>query len=271
MKRTMNACGLLLIAAGSLLAEEDAAHNANLARIESQFGELDKNKDSMLDEKEVESIPGEVLERMREHGLRQGYPIPRAEFLDAGTAELQTREQKPIGQPSNTPPLTETKSEPPAQVPNAPITVRGITIGRRGSPNKTRVVLELPSEYKGRDKNGDGQIGLYEWERSKYTEFAKLDKNGDGFLTPSELVQRSSSSAAVSPPSGHQDPIEHEAHETFSRMDKNRDGSLGEEEWGPSQRVRPMFDKAGIKYTLPMNLQDFVTSYVKAIQATEGK
>lgn len=56
--------------------------------------------------------------------------------------------------------------------------------GRRG---KSRMVPMLPKEYEARDKNGDGQIGLYEWDRSKYSEFAKLDKNGDGFLTPAEL------------------------------------------------------------------------------------
>ncbi len=56
--------------------------------------------------------------------------------------------------------------------------------GRRG---RSRMVPMLPKEYEARDKNGDGQIGLYEWDRSKYSEFAKLDKNGDGFLTPSEL------------------------------------------------------------------------------------
>ena len=48
-------------------------------------------------------------------------------------------------------------------------------------------MLTLPKEYHTKDKDGDGQLGLYEWERSKYAEFAKLDKNGDGFLTPLEL------------------------------------------------------------------------------------
>src|SRR6185436_7048573 len=56
---------------------------------------------------------------------------------------------------------------------------------RRG--NKPKMVPILPKEFESRDKNGDGQIGMYEWERSKYSEFAKLDKNGDGFLTPQEL------------------------------------------------------------------------------------
>lgn len=52
---------------------------------------------------------------------------------------------------------------------------------------KSRTSL-LPREYQTFDKNGDGQIGLYEWERAKYAEFKKLDKNHDGFLTPQELA-----------------------------------------------------------------------------------
>lgn len=52
---------------------------------------------------------------------------------------------------------------------------------------KSRLVPALPKEYEARDKNGDGQIGMYEWDRTKYAEFMKLDKNGDGFLTPQEL------------------------------------------------------------------------------------
>jgi hypothetical protein len=62
--------------------------------------------------------------------------------------------------------------------------------------NKTRIVPTLPQEYQLLDKNGDGQIGMYEWSRSKYAEFVKLDKNGDGFLTPQELNAKGTSFAA---------------------------------------------------------------------------
>ena len=58
-----------------------------------------------------------------------------------------------------------------------PTTPPATTSGRRG---KARMVPTLPKEYEARDKNGDGQIGLYEWDRSKYAEFAKLDKTATG-------------------------------------------------------------------------------------------
>ena len=59
-----------------------------------------------------------------------------------------------------------------------------------GESNQTRrsKASTLPETFRALDANKDGQIGLYEWERSKYAEFRRLDKNKDGFLTPQELA-----------------------------------------------------------------------------------
>jgi Ca2+-binding EF-hand superfamily protein len=62
-----------------------------------------------------------------------------------------------------------------------------------------RALEELPDAYKSYDKDGDGQIGLYEWPRDRIREFVALDTNDDGFLTINEL--RGSSS----PPGGSRD------------------------------------------------------------------
>jgi hypothetical protein len=53
---------------------------------------------------------------------------------------------------------------------------------------KPRVTKELPDEYRDRDQNSDGQIGLYEWDRKAFAQFYELDRNSDGFLTPAELI-----------------------------------------------------------------------------------
>lgn len=73
----------------------------------------------------------------------------------------------------------------PEQPPSVP--TKPESSGTRRSV-KSRLVPTLPKEYEVRDKNGDGQIGMYEWDRARYAEFMKLDKNGDGFLTPQELA-----------------------------------------------------------------------------------
>jgi hypothetical protein len=47
----------------------------------------------------------------------------------------------------------------------------------------------LPDWYLERDRDGDGQLGLYEWPRGERLDFSRWDINGDGFLTPQEIHQ----------------------------------------------------------------------------------
>src|SRR3979411_2116467 len=57
--------------------------------------------------------------------------------------------------------------------------------------------LKLPDQYRSRDVDKDGQIGMYEWPRSDFATFRKLDLNHDGFLTPQELTPTSSGKRAA--------------------------------------------------------------------------
>jgi len=56
--------------------------------------------------------------------------------------------------------------------------------------------LQLPEQYRSKDKDKDGQIGMYEWPRNDFATFRKLDLNHDGFLTAAELTRGPSSKSA---------------------------------------------------------------------------
>ncbi len=167
---------------------------------------------------------------------------------------------------------------------------------------KVRVTKDLPTDYRDKDKNGDGQIGLYEWDRKAFAQFFDLDRNGDGLLTADELIaatkksttknaaassgstsmaMASSSgsrspalsdvsrpSAAAAPvPASTAPPVEMTAGmKVFVGLDNDRDGTLTEEEWQRSRTARGKFEKAGIAVSLPIKQAQFVELY-KQVEA----
>ena len=265
MNRSLSFSLMFVFVCGSLFGQpgEDPATVLRPV-IEAQFEQLDNDGDGKLSEEELDGFPKETLARMREHGLRKGYPLSREEFVTAGVAQMIVKEKdderslrKELKNDDSS------SSVPPESAMGSP------TGTRRNSSGKSRFAPKLPPEYQARDKNGDGQIGLYEWDRAKYAEFAKLDKNGDGFLTAAELTSKAITVAVGTKPAANSEPIEQdpvgkEARDTFARMDANRDGGIAEDEWAKSQRVRPMYENASITASLPMDLDSFVANFRKA-------
>lgn len=280
MNRSLIASLILLFSSGPLLAQQDEDPVVAMrSNAEAQFDQLDNDGNGTLTEKEMENVPKETLDLMRAKGLKKGYPLSREEFVAAGVAVAQAKAE------ANAEPGTNREKDDSRQMrkelkidesSSAESATNGPTSSFRNSLGKSRFAPALPAEYKARDKNGDGQIGLYEWDRAKYAEFMKLDKNGDGFLTAAELlakstpsIRRGDSVSTVAKPSKtpepvEQDPIGKEARDSFARMDKDTDGGIAEDEWASSQRVRPMFENSGINASLPMDIETFVAHYRQA-------
>jgi Ca2+-binding EF-hand superfamily protein len=66
----------------------------------------------------------------------------------------------------------------------------------RKSSTRGTSAVPIPQTYRSRDKNGDGQIGFYEWSKTDWLTFRNFDRNRDGFLTGRELKNRSGSRTA---------------------------------------------------------------------------
>jgi hypothetical protein len=160
---------------------------------------------------------------------------------------------------------------------------------RRGSQNskyytpakKDRVTVDLPDDYKARDEDADGQIGLYEWRayRGDLDEFFAYDHNGDGFLTPREIAagpmqlpsedsggqtELAGGPAATSAPAG--DPEAEKGLNFFRLLDGDRDGRASPQELTKLKKLRPAFEKAGISLDQEMTQEQFVANYLKAVR-----
>jgi Ca2+-binding EF-hand superfamily protein len=153
----------------------------------------------------------------------------------------------------------------------------------KASKPRPSINVKLPEQYRAYDKDRDGQIGLYEWSRSDYPGFRKLDRNGDGFLTPHELIRAAAVTAAaasVAPAaapraagnsSGNQTATvapastavapKNPAETAFNLIDKDKDGSLSEVEWGKSILASKKFKDAGIEVRFPISRVRFYEQY----------
>ncbi len=149
--------------------------------------------------------------------------------------------------------------------------------GRKGEKLNPR----LPDTFKELDRNGDNQIGLYEWNRARYDTFVSLDRNGDGFLTAKELAKSPSPGAEssgamtkvrVEPDVPHvptqsvndqgagfepnSSLAETRINQIFRGIDRNNDDSISKEEWEKSG-VRSGFMKSNIEVGLPLDQATF--------------
>ena len=287
----------VLMNVGACLAADEEQTRATL---EGQFSDLDSNEDGLLDEEELDRLPAGQLQALHANGLPAIYPLPREIYVAAGmaVAEAMSEDQAPEdSEKKNDTPAKSIESKSPE------VKVSSSLIMIRNAPRKGHYVPELPAEFNARDKNGDGQIALYEWDRKKYSEFAKLDKNGDGFLTPAELLPKGALKTLYArtaepaktggvDPRGNgsdrgndrggdrnrdgsngqsgDDPAERDARNIFGRLDENKDGSVDETEWSRSRQTRGWLEKSGVTVSLPISA-DSMVGYIRKARESEGR
>jgi hypothetical protein len=182
-----------------------------------------------------------------------------------------------------------------AQAPGGPEQADPGAAGETKPVPKPRIrwpkALKLPDQYRSRDIDKDGQIGMYEWTRSDYATFRKLDLNHDGFLTPQELTPISTgkpaapvvsvtlyppdaaandtaaskssetapepAAASAAPASGQRS----EAERFFELLDKDKNDKVTEEEFKKSFLMSKKFADAGISLAFPVTRDEFVRQY----------
>ncbi len=106
-------------------------------------------------------------------------PIPPAKDDQEVQPKLDNGRDRSTARPNNTHAAKPKTNEPPER----------IDTKTNNPPVRTTVksATELPEKYRSLDQDKDGQLGVYEWPKDRISELKKLDRNNDGFLTPSEL------------------------------------------------------------------------------------
>lgn len=176
------------------------------------FGYMDRNQDGRLDGDELQRMPGPFRDGLRNARVDLSRGLSRDDFARVMPRIMEDmRRQREQGggfsggfRGGPPPGGGDSRGGDSRGDGRGPSDYRGRDEGRgsdsrgrgRSEPKKPtrwtakardRVTLDLDETWKANDLNGDGQIGLYEWDRAKLSEFLRLDTNHDGLLTPREI------------------------------------------------------------------------------------
>jgi hypothetical protein len=126
----------------------------------------DTNRDGVIDQAEYAAYH---LGRLRDMSKQ----------VAAGEIDLKLKFKPAAGAPPPADP-TRPADAPPPEIDKRPAVMRA-----------GKLPAGLPDWFVKLDADGDGQVGLYEWKDSgrPLTEFAAIDRNGDGLITPDEMLR----------------------------------------------------------------------------------
>ena len=256
---------------------------------------LDRNGDGRIDQAEIDQIPPQFAEMMKSRGITIRPGVSVEDFRSNMRSQFeQMRESgegfRPQMRTENRGPAANRSEYKPA----SPFRPR----------DKERMTVDLPPKWSELDTDFDGQVGLYEWivaRRESLGQFDEIDSDLDGLLTPRELKEfdelsseadkkaealaaryerprlmivggqyatnngRKSNGKSLISDEDKKRHTEYATTKAFPYLDTNKDGKVTPEEMQASRRIRPMFEKAGIKIET-MSQEEFSNRYIQAME-----
>lgn len=257
---------------------------------------MDANGDGRIDQSELDRMPPQFKQMMEARGIKLQAGVSVDEFRNNMREQfMRAREEggSPFGQRPSPASENASAGNRTAYKPSAPFRAR----------DKERMTIDLPPKWSELDTDFDGQVALYEWMTARRDEldlFDEIDSDFDGLLTPRELkdyddvassgeqmlakmaekyarprltivsangattIGGKGSAAIANMSKEEQQKHQETAKRYFPMMDKDKDGKISMEEFDASRRIRPMFEKAGIKVEA-MSAEQFTQRYTQAI------
>lgn len=257
---------------------------------------LDSNGDGNLDAEEMKKIPSQWRDRLGQQGIDVNRTVALSKFTEVATRGAQERMRQREGERNGESTTGRNGDRRGSQTKsNAP------SVQLFKMPERLKVFKELSGEMKEADVDGDGMVALYEWDGAgmPFEQFFLKDTNEDGYVSAKEaagdlevdagrflaknrvvIIGGNSGSASGGRVSFSSSPGSRggatnskfakpeedtkKAAEYTKAMDKNGNGYIDKEEWAASRRLRPWFEKEGIKVE-GMSASEFSQNYQKVM------